>query len=576
MVMQRRAMTAVALTLGVASAPAALAAQSRAQAPNPDTPRLLVAVFASNDRASGVQTADAVRTRVSNVTNIKQLYVIPKNDITNYLESSGYRADSSLGATDLKELAKLLRADEILGGTVTRTATGMRIEPRLMLARDPSLAQPLPVVETGNASDAARQIERSLQDARKQLADNRACENHIRGREYDKAIGAARAGIAKYPNATIARLCLATAFQEQKAGPDSVLRVTDEIRRIDPKNSFALRLAYGAYKEKGQSENAIRALLNLLQLEPGNPTLQNTVIAELAQLGKPTVAIPLVDTLLMQNPGDPTLVRQKWLLQLAAGASDTTPARVEYFTQALTTGEQMVRIDTALADSSYYERQIGAASGIPDQPQRAVEFASRAVQRFPNNAYFWRLRAQSERRAGQLQQARESMSRALSINPRLENANLFIAQLYIDMNQPDSAVAIARSAIASGEDSKTWGAFLLSPTQAAFKKAQETKEVGDFQSALTLAQESDKLSQSETAAFFIGVSAFSIGIDALQKAQKPKSCPLARAAQEMLLLTQINMPRGGRIDAGTAKTILDYVGTYAPAADQMVKQYCKR
>ena len=574
-VMQRRALAAAAMTLGVLSAPTALTAQTRTQAPNPDTPRLLVAVFASTDRASGVQTADAVRTRVTNVTNVKQLYVIPKTDITNYLESSGYRADSSLGPTDLKELAKLLRADEILGGSVSRSAAGMRIEPRLMLARDPTMAQPLPAIDAPNAGDAARQIERSLQEARKQLADNRACENAIRAKEYDKAIALARAGIAKYPNATIARLCLATAFQEKKAGPDSVLRVTDEIRRIDPKNSFALRVAYGAYKEKGEGENSIRALLSLLALEPGNPTLQSTVIAELAQLGKPAVALPLVDTLLMQNPGDPTLIRQKWLLQLAAGASDTTAARVGYFTQALRTGEEMVRVDTALADSAYFERQIGAASAITTEPTRVVEVASRATQRFPNNAYFWRLRAQSERRAGQLAQAGTSMTRAMEINPQLPNANLFRAQLFVDLGQPDSAVLVARRAIAAGEDGKTWGAFFLSPTQAAFKKAQETKAVEDFQRALSLAQESDKLSPTPEAKFFIGVSSFSIGIDALQKAQKPKSCPLARSAQEMLVLTQINMPAGGRVDAGTAKTILDYVATYSPAADQMVKQYCK-
>src|SRR2546422_4433807 len=174
--MQRRATMAAALTLGSLSAPTALAAQSRV-GPNPDTPRLLVAVFASSDRASGVQAADAIRTRVQSTTNIKQLYVIPKTDITNYLESSGYKPDSSLGPTDLKELAKLLRADEVLSGSVTRTANGVRIEPRLMLARDVAFAQPLPPVDAGSAADAARSIERALNDARKQLPDNRLCEN---------------------------------------------------------------------------------------------------------------------------------------------------------------------------------------------------------------------------------------------------------------------------------------------------------------------------------------------------------------------------------------------------------------
>src|SRR5205814_1999772 len=100
---------------------------TRVVGPNPDTPRLLVAVFASNDRTTGVSAADAIRTRVQTASNPKQLWVIPKNDITTYLESSGYKSDSSLGPTDLKELAKLLRADEVLAGSVTRTATGLRI-----------------------------------------------------------------------------------------------------------------------------------------------------------------------------------------------------------------------------------------------------------------------------------------------------------------------------------------------------------------------------------------------------------------------------------------------------------------
>lgn len=570
-------MFAVALTLGALSAPAALMGQtSRAGVgPNPDTPRLLVAVFASNDRTTGVAAADAIRSRVSTAANIKQLYVIPKNDITNYLESSGYKSDSSLGPTDLKELAKLLRADEVLSGTVTRTATGLKIEPRLMLARDVALAQPLPAVEAGNAADAARQIEKSLQDARKQLADNKACENAIRDNQGDKAIAFARAGMAKYPNATIARLCLANAYQAMKAPPDSVLRVTDEIRKIDPKNSMALRFAYIAYQAKSDAENAVRALMGLLALEPSNPTLQSDVVRELAKLGKPEVALPLLDTLLAQNPGDPQMLRQKWLLTLAKADAADTATRGAVFAQALTAGEEMVKADTTLADSVYFDRQILAGSRAV--PPRAVEFASRAVQKYPNSAGFWASKANAERKAGQSQMAIESMKRALSINPKTQNGNLLLAQIYVDLNQPDSAVSVAHRAVANGEDPKTWGAFLLGPTQAAWKQADEPghKTPAEYQKALALAEESDKLSPSPTAAFFGGVSAFSIGIASLQAAQKPKSCPLARTAQEMFGKTLMYMPRGGQIDAGTATTVLNYVKQYSPAAEQMVKQYCK-
>jgi len=578
--MQRRTTIVVALTCGLA-APAALTAQMRPQAPNPDTPRLLVAVFSSNDRTAGVQAADAIRTRVSNLANVKQLYVIPKNDIVTYLESSGYRPDSSLGLTDLKELAKLLRADEVLAGSVTRSATGgYRFEPRLMLARDPALAQPLPVVEAASANDAARQIEKSVNEARKQLADNKVCENSIRDQKWGAAIAAARAGVLKYPTATIARLCLANVFLAMQATrdsagapPDSVLKVTDEIRRLDPKNSQALRFAYSAYEKKGDQESAVRALIGLLALEPGNPTLQQQVVQALAKLGKPLVALPLVDSLIAQNPGDPQLLRQKWLLTLAAAAADTADAQKARFGQAVTAGEEMVKADTTMADSVYFERQIiaGNAATTP----RGLEFASRAVQRFPNSAGFWASKANAERKAGQSQMAIESMKKALSINPKTPNGNLLLAQIYLDLNQPDSAIAVAGRAVGMGEDPKTWGAFLLAPTQAAFKRAQDSKDVKDYERALALASQSDSLSQSPTAKFFKGVSAFSIGIDALQNAQKPKSCILAKRAQEMFLVTMTNMPAGGSVDANVARQILGYVGQYSPAADQMVKQYCK-
>ena len=570
-----------------ASAPAALLAQTRsAVGPDPNTPRLLVAVFASNDRAAGVQTADAIRSRVQSGVSMKQLYVIPKNDITNYLESSGYKADSSLGPTDLKELAKLLRADEVLSGSVTRTAAGFRIEPRLMLARDVSLAQPLPAIETSSPGDAARQIERSLQEARKQLADNRACENAIRDRQNDKAIANANAAIAKYPQATIARLCLATAFQEMKAAPDSVLRVTDEIRRLDPKNSQALRLAFTAYQTKGDQESAVRALIGLLGLEPNNPSLQAQVVAELAKLGQPKKAIPIIDTLLLQNPGDPQLLRQKWLLALAAGAAADSAARPAEFAVAVNAGEDMVKADTTLADSVYFERQIVAANQLV--PPRGAEFASRAVQRYPNSAGFWASKANAERKAGQTQMAIESMKRALTIDPKTPNGNLLLAQIYLELQQADSAVAVARRAVGAGEDQKTWGAFLLGPTQAAFKQAQDSKKTEDFQRALSLAQEADKLAPSQFTAFFIGASSFFIGADAYQnaatmanQAQKAssrqkaelntKACTAAKTAQDMFLLTQTNMPKGGSVDANVARQLLGFVSQYSPAVDQIIK-----
>jgi hypothetical protein len=467
-----------------------------------------------------------------------------------------------------------------------------------MLAVDLAMGQPLPEVASGGLTDAARQIEKSVGQALKQIPDYKACQNHIRDGAIDKAILAANAGIAKYPNATIARNCLANAFQASKMS-DSVLVVTEDIRRLDPRNAFAKRMAFLAHKDKADAEKEpekqeqyreaeVRALVELLATDPANPTLINTVVIELAKLGKPSIALPIIDTLLIANAGDPQLLSMRWKLRLAAAAASDTASRSAAFSRALVAGEEMVNSDSALADSAYYTRQIIAAMAV--SPQRGAEFAAKGVHRFPANQDFWWYKASSERRAGQLQAAQETIGHLIVMNPKYPSASVMLGQLFLEQNMTDSAVALARRAVAAGEDTKTWGTFLLRPAQEALKKAQaseaESKRdslskdkaaqaLADWEATVEMSQEAEKLSPSKNSKYFIGISSFYVGYASLQAAQKAKSCPLAKKAQDMLLLTQLNMTAGGSVDPATAGQLLGYVSQLAPAADQMVKLYCK-
>ncbi|MGH7677727.1 MAG: hypothetical protein ACRENU_04615 [Gemmatimonadaceae bacterium] len=591
--MQRRAMNAVALTLGLTVAPALAAQSGTRTGPAPDTPKLLVAVFASADNASGVQVANSVRTRITNAVPIRQLYVIPWERIDSYLKSSGYKADSALGPGDLKELAKLLSADEVLLGSVSKTGTGLRIDARLALARDPSQSQPLGSFDVTNPADAARPIERALMEARKQLADTKACERAITDQKPAVAIPAARAAIVKFPNAILARLCLATAFQAAKQA-DSSLKVIEEIRRLDPKLSFVHRLAYIAYTEKGDTENAVRALVQLLALEPWNQSLQQQVIQLLGSLGKPAIAIPIVDTLLLQNPGDPQMLKQRWqLILLAAAAEQDSTARVRLLTQAMQAGENMVRADTSTADSTYFTRQTAAATAAANA-QKAVEYSSLATAKFPSNQEYWYLRAQNERKAGQLQMALQSINRLYTLNSKYPNLNLFVAQIYVDMNQPDSAIGVARRAVAAGEDAKQWGQFLLQPVNALFKEAQRDKDIPKFRRVLALSQESDRLASTPHSNFFIGVAAYFIANDLIVEQAQPlltrgqktenartknqlygQACPLLKEGADMNSLIMIHMPRGGSVEPSLAQQILGWVGQVGDYVSQATKVACK-
>jgi tetratricopeptide (TPR) repeat protein len=627
--MQRRATTAVALALGCAGAPSLAEAQpgrTRMNMPGADTPRLLVSVCSAGEKILGVQMADALRGRMSSTSNPRQLFIITKEQIVGFLESSGYKADSSLGLTDLKELAKGLRADEITGCDMTRNASGAhRIEPRLMWAVDPGYSQPLPVIETSNLVDAARQIEKTVLEARKQFPDFKACRNHISGAFIDKAIASARLGITKYPNATIARTCLVNAFRENKQ-LDSALKVIEEIRRIDSKNKVATQMAFLTYKDladqekdtvkqEGYREQSVRALVELLGTDPGNPTLTNTVVNELGKIGKPAIALPIIDTLLSRNPGDPLLLRQRWLMSLAAAAAvprEDTVARRAAFSNAITAGEDMIKSDQALADSGYYFRQVAAAIAV--SPQKTIEYTSKSLQKFPNNHDNWWYKANAERNAGQVQAAQQSMARLLALNPKYPNASVMLGQLFIDQRMFDSAVVLARRSVAAGEPRETWGRFLVGPTNAQYQLAaaadqaatadstnreRRLQATAEFEATLALAQESDKMAPTAQSKFFIGVASFQIGYAmvnrvqatqaAMTKAQgskpPPKAaeiatmrasmCTDAKRAQDMFLLTMVNMPAGGSVEPRVAQQLLGATGQMSPFAEQAATTFCR-
>jgi hypothetical protein len=632
--MQRRAPHAVALALGLASAFSTGDAQTNRNAPGPDTPKLLIVVFQSATRGLGVEVADAMRTRMTNNMIPRQLFIIPRDKMVTYLESSGYKADSALGTADLRELARGMTADDIVGGSVSKTASGaFRIEARLMAAFDPSIGQPLPVIETGSLGDAARQMERSYREARRQLDDEKACKNHLRtamdqtGKvikpaSVDLAVVSARAGIVKYPNAVIARLCLANAYQASRMW-DSVLSVTDAIRKIDTLSKLANQFAVEAYKQKADAETdtvksqqyrgeSVRLLVALLKIDPFNQTLQTNVISELAKLGQPAVAIPIVEDLLKMNPGDPPLLRTRWQLKLLDAAAADSMSRQAKYLAAITAGEDMTKSDSTLADSAYYSRQVAAA--ITHSAQKGAEWTARATQRYPTNQEYWWYRARQERQAGQISAASQSLSRLLALNPRYPNATVMLGQLYLDQRMNDSAIALARRAVASGEPKATWGSFLLKPTQDAYQvaaasdaaaradslnKEKRAKATADYEATLALAQESDKLNPTPHAYFFIGVSSFQVGLAAVNGAQaagaasapstkgtptraqrqaqsesRARACELSKKAIDMMLLAMTNMPRGGSIDAATAGQILGFAPQVSSAAEQMQRAYC--
>jgi tetratricopeptide (TPR) repeat protein len=567
--MQRRGLRVAGLIAAsmVAGAAAPAAAQSGAggRTIEPDA-RILVATFRSTDRGLGVAGADAIRARVSQEVPQKQLLVIRKEDINGTLAASGYAADSALSPSDMKELAKLMRADEILDGVVTRTPDGgVRVEARLMLARDVSLAQPLPAATARNVGDAARQIARDLKEARKQLAANRRCENHLRARQFDQALAAAREGIAAYPQATLARLCLLSALADtsRKTPPDEIIRAGNEVLAIDPTSRIALGLVFTAQKAKGENEAALATLMRMQKADPTNTMLAQQIAIEVARLD-PARALPVLQPLVEQNPGDVELMKLLWAIQL----------RAQQYKAAIQTGEQLAKLDTSLVDSTFFTRMI-AAYAADSQPQRAAEYAGRAVQRYPQSASAHLVFAQTLRRAGQLQQAAEHYRQAVQLDRKVEGGYLALIVTQCELNQPDAAFASGQAAVGAGLDKATVGQALIGCAAPAIRAAQEQKTRAAWQRAYDISNRVDQVASSANSKFFVGVSAFQVGVDALQNLNRTKSCDEVQLIENMWAAAQIAMPQGASVDRNAAGQIMSAIQQYSPNVAQAKQAYCK-
>jgi tetratricopeptide (TPR) repeat protein len=558
------ALLALSLTSTPLMAQGSKQPEQRGGVPNGDTPHILVAAFRGPDRILGVTMADEVRKRLQSEHSTKELYVIPKTNIDNTLKASGYRADSALSAPDLVALAQQLRGDQVLDAAVTRTTSGVHVEPRLLMKTgQQTVTQPLPAVDARDPGDAAKQIERALTDASKAIPAYTVCTTALRAGRYDDAAKAARSGLTAYPNSNFARICLLSAFVSQQAPPDSIIGIANAIVATDSTSVMALANLADAYLRRGDTTKAIGANLAIFNLDSTNTTIGVLVVRQLVAIGSPPdVVLPIIATLLGQLPTHPEMLRTKWLVQLKAGR----------FKDAIASGKEYVKADTAAATLDYFQRQIGAAQKDGDAAV-VLQLAVAGSEKFPRDADLQLVLAQGYRKSGQLQPALRAARRAAQIDPKSTRTTTLVMYIQNDLSQPDSAMATAHKAIASGQSKDTIGQVLLANVVPAIKNAQETRARADWESALNVAQTVDGIAPSPQSKFYTGFAAYYVGIDALTNVQalqkkggkddRAKACEELKIVEDMFATTSMTMPAGGVVDRAAASHILGEVNTYS-------------
>jgi tetratricopeptide (TPR) repeat protein len=582
---QRQAITAAGL-LAVVLAPTTAMAQRN----NQREVRFVAVTFHApqGEPKLGIDAAEGVRQRMIRFFPLPPRpgnpRVVKQEEINQALTSSGYPADSAITTTDLRDLGKQMGADETMEGTIKRTAQGVEARAKAYYLNSVGAAEVLPVVVAKDAGDAGKQIAELYVKARKELPEYNNCRNALIQNNPTAAIPSANAALQQYPQGVLPRACLLTAYKQlydKKQMPlDSVMRVATEIVTLDPDNEIALGNLVDAYQAKGDTAKAIDMSIRLYRLNPMNTNQANSIIAMLVNAGAPDKALEISSDQLKQNPGDPAVLETQWKLLQAT----------RQWKQAIAAGEEMVKFDSTKADTTYFLRQIGIAQSDSNATQ-ALQFLARATQKFPRNIRFLQAYASELRKQGQVQQALDVAKKVLAVDPKADQGYLTVVYLYTQLGQGDSAVAFAKRALPTADSTaKTQiGQGLLSLISPAMKQAQsDTGATADQQrenwtKVYSLSAAVDSIVPQTATAFYMSYAAYSLAANAagriadLAKAKNTAgACAEVKAAGDMLLLVDLNMPRGGRFNPDAAAKILQASSGLKPyVADTKTQLKCK-
>jgi tetratricopeptide (TPR) repeat protein len=551
----------------------ALSVAQLTRPPNPNAPMLVVVTFKSADKKVGVDFAESVRDRITGDISYRDLQVQSKANIDATLQASGYDMTAALTPGDANLLAKQLRADEYIEGTIDKAASGPGFTATawMVLTFDQNQIQPLGTFDGKDQGNVASQISKAYQAAHKVFDEVKACRADRRENKFNDAMSVATSGIAKYPRSTLLRICEMATMVDQKKPPADVLKVANEILQIDPKSRVAMQAQVDAYDQLGDKDNKIKTLSNLLAADPTNAKLQQTVVFELAQSGKYEVAKGIIKKAYEDNPGDAAITKLYWQL-LYATKDFKTMEKI---------GDEMAKLDTAFTDTTYFDRTIDAFKS-DSQYAKAAEVAARAAAKYPRRADYWAQRGQLELKAGQTKQAVVSLKRALEIDPKIAGARMLIITSLLEANEYDSVIVAIREAKAAGEDANTLGGIAITAGNHYFRYVNDTtnkaKTIPNLERVLAYVTYGDSLATDRTAKngakFLMGLSHYFIASIMIQDVQAQKSCDGAKQLQDVLVNAQLELPVGGATNPDIVKTVMPIVSQLAGTADQMIKVYC--
>jgi tetratricopeptide (TPR) repeat protein len=561
---------------------------------------LLITNFALGpgvDVKTGRRAGDELRDEIEKLVDKRAIFVIGDYDIRDRMYRAGFNPDSTYTEREVFSIGRVLRADEYVEGRVSREGSGYKLSATVVLMRDKRLRQPLPSVSGATLDQAAAALAKHLNASLGQSVYVRRCENSLREMAGAAAAASAREAIAKYPQATLARICLAWALRQTGASPAAVLDVSQQVLAADSTSFHALESAAVSLDSLGRRDAAADMWLRLAATDTTDVDLAVRVINSLVFGGSAERADPFVARLVQADSLNLRLIQQQWRVSF----------ETKNWARAVASGEFIAKRDSAARRDSTFWLRLATAFRNDNKPFKAIETLAfavnefpgdvrlyslytqyvkteadsvipRGLDRFPRSADLQALNARDLRARGKLNESLEASRVAVALDSSLSQGELMIAQLEIDLGRPDSALVALRRALSRGDDSSLVAQFALAKGNAIYRTASASRLLTDFSVALRFLTFADSVRPSVQSSFLSGASALGLAQTALTEAPKladrTESCRLARLSGDMVTLARAGLQSGQAAYADAARQSLEYLAQLEPYVGPQVAAFC--
>jgi tetratricopeptide (TPR) repeat protein len=590
----------IALVGVVSAVPAAaqgIPRRDRTQTVNA-APRLMVAnpfAFAPADSATAVKIGSAAREQMKGIAG-RNFNVIEQAQMNDALKQYGYPIDAILSPPLATTLAKNIQARVLMTGTMARGAGGRTsVTARLTGVNDDAGNVVTLTQQQGQSlEDFGKKVAQALAPAVKTLPDAKVCIDQ-RTSKADKANDAANKAIKTLPNHGLAHFCQAQIAMDKKAPRPEVVKHLQASVKGDPLSLPAWTALATQYQQANDTANTLVAFKQMLRVAPTNQKLREELFKYFLQSGHPETAREVADEGLKLDPYNADLYDLK--SNACLFLSD--------FKCAVDALETMYATDSTKADTLFYTK-ISAAAAEGEKPDtvRLLKWTQAGVRKYPDNltllgylnrAYSMsgpvdsvisvtnRIIAKDTTETGVV--AALSAAKALIAPPEKATPSTRTDSLGaapISTGSPKftprskEAVPFLEFAIKHGEAQAKENAAALLYTAGA-PLLQEPQDLQGAEQLLRMAIQAANPSGKvyPAANYMLGLATLFQVPQIDPKAEKQKSCDLARQEQALLAASDSALTAGRAVNPEAAEKNLGIIKKYQPRVASMLKAYCK-